>query len=56
MSGSKLILKDTRLREDAIMRIIDSLIINNNAEIDMTENGFYEPYGNGMEVAILKFL
>ena len=36
--------------------LIDSIIKNCDARVEMSENGFYEPTGNGTEVAMLKFL
>ena len=37
-------------------KIIESIVYNSQAYIEMTENSFYMPVGNGTEVSLLKWL
>ena len=37
-------------------KIIESIVYNSQAYIEMTENSFYIPVGNGTEVSLLKWL
>lgn len=52
--------KDTLLHcnisEEVEQLIIESVVYNNQAHIEMTENAFYVPVGNGTEVSLLKWL
>ena len=36
--------------------IVDCIVKNCDARVEMSEEGFYEPTGNGTEVAMLRFL
>ncbi len=36
--------------------IVDSIIYNTDARVEMSEDGYFEPVGNGTEVALLRFL
>ena len=36
--------------------IIDAIIYNNDAKIEMSDDGMYVPIGNGTEVCMLNFL
>ena len=59
-----LFVKNTRINTfnncdlDEIIRtkIIESIVYNSQAYIEMTENSFYLPVGNGTEVSLLKWL
>lgn len=52
--------KDTFLNCDLDQTIIDkiteSIVYNSQAYIEMTENSFYVPVGNGTEVSLIKWL
>ena len=37
-------------------KIIESIVYNSSAYIEMTENSFYKPVGNGTEVSLLQWL
>ena len=37
-------------------KIVESIVYNSQAYIEMTENSFYLPVGNGTEVSLLKWL
>ena len=39
-----------------IEKIKESIIFNSQAHIEMTENSFYIPVGNGTEVSLIKWL
>ena len=47
---------NTELDENIINLIQDSILVNCEARIEMNDKAFYEPVGNGTEVALLKFL
>ena len=49
-------LKNLHLNETIIDTVIESIVFNNSAYIEMTENSFYAPVGNGTEVSLLKWL
>ena len=39
-----------------IEKIVESVVFNSQAHIEMTENSFYIPVGNGTEVSLIKWL
>jgi len=41
---------------EIIEKIVESICINTNSYIEMTENSFYSPTGNGTDVSLLKWL
>jgi len=45
-----------QIMEQIVDLIKESVIFNSQAHIEMTENAFYEPVGNGTEVSMLKWL
>lgn len=52
--------KDTlyncHIQDSIIQQLKESIVYNNSAYIEMTENSFYIPVGNGTEVSLLKWL
>lgn len=48
--------KIDKLNEDVKQVLEECIIYNCDARIEMSENGYYEPVGNGTEVAMLRFL
>lgn len=52
--------KDTLLNchinEDILEKLKESIIFNSSAYIEMTDNSFYVPVGNGTEVSLIKWL
>lgn len=44
------------IKEDVLTLIQDSIVFNCDSRIEMNDQAFYEPVGNGTEVALLKFL
>ncbi len=44
------------ISENIIKSLTESIVYNNSAYIEMTENSFYLPVGNGTEVSLLKWL
>ena len=45
-----------QLDKEIIEKIKESIIYNSQAHIEMTENSFYIPVGNGTEVSLIKWL
>ena len=45
-----------QLDKEIIEKIKESIIFNSQAHIEMTENSFYIPVGNGTEVSLIKWL
>ena len=45
-----------QLDQQIIDKIVESVIYNSQAHIEMTENSFYVPVGNGTEVSLIKWL
>jgi magnesium-transporting ATPase (P-type) len=39
-----------------IDKLIESILFNSQAHIEMTDNSFYVPVGNGTEVSLIKWL
>jgi magnesium-transporting ATPase (P-type) len=50
------LLNSQRIHPNIVEILKDSIIFNNDSRIEMNEEGFYIPTGNGTEVAMLKFL
>ena len=52
--------KDTiyncHIQNSILSQLFESIVYNNSAYIEMTENSFYVPVGNGTEVSLLKWL
>ena len=44
------------LDDTIIDKIVESIVFNSSAYIEMTENSFYVPVGNGTEVSLIKWL
>ena len=44
------------LDNSIIDKIIESIVYNSQAHIEMTDNSFYKPVGNGTEVSLIKWL
>jgi hypothetical protein len=44
------------LDPQTIEKVIESIVFNTQAYIEMTENSFYNPVGNGTEVSLIKWL
>ena len=44
------------LDNSIIEKIVESVVFNSQAHIEMTENSFYVPVGNGTEVSLIKWL
>ena len=44
------------LDNSIIDKIVESVVFNSQAHIEMTENSFYVPVGNGTEVSLIKWL
>lgn len=44
------------LDNSIIEKIVESVVFNSQAHIEMTENSFYIPVGNGTEVSLIKWL
>ena len=49
-------LTNALLDQNIIDKIAESIIYNSSAHIEMTENSFYVPVGNGTEVSLIKWL
>jgi len=47
---------NTELKDEVLRLILDSIVYNCDARIEMNNKAFYEPVGNNTEVALLKFL
>jgi magnesium-transporting ATPase (P-type) len=47
---------ESRIHPNIVNVLKDSIIFNNDSRIEMDENGYYVPTGNGTEVAMLRFL
>lgn len=44
------------LQDSIVNLVIESIVYNNRAHIEMTDNAFYFPKGNGTDVSMLKWL
>ena len=49
-------LLNCELDNQTIDKIVESIVFNSQAHIEMTENSFYVPIGNGTEVSLIKWL
>lgn len=49
-------LMNAMLDQNIIDKIAESIVYNSQAHIEMTENSFYVPVGNGTEVSLIKWL
>ena len=49
-------LLNCELDNQIIEKMVESVIFNSQAHIEMTENSFYEAVGNGTEVSLIKWL
>ena len=49
-------LLNCELDNQIIEKIVESVVFNSQAHIEMTENSFYEAVGNGTEVSLIKWL
>jgi Ca2+ transporting ATPase len=56
MNSRKDSLNNCHILEDILEKIHESIVWNSSAYIEMTENSFYVPIGNGTEVSLLKWL
>lgn len=56
LNSRKNTLFNCNLDNDIIGKLKESIVFNSQAYIEMTENSFYEPTGNGTEVSLIKWL
>lgn len=56
LNSRKNTLENCELDKDTIEKIVESIVYNSQAYIEMTENSFYMPVGNGTEVSLIKWL
>lgn len=56
LNSRKNTLFNCNLDNDIIGKLKESIVFNSQAYIEMTENSFYEPVGNGTEVSLIKWL
>jgi Ca2+-transporting ATPase len=49
-------LMNCELDNAIIEKIVESIVFNCQAHIEMTDNSFYVPIGNGTEVSLIKWL
>ena len=49
-------LLNCELDNQIIDKIVESVVFNSQAHIEMTKNSFYVPVGNGTEVSLIKWL
>lgn len=56
LNSRKNTLFNCNLDNEIIDKIKESIVFNSQAYIEMTENSFYEPVGNGTEVSLIKWL
>ena len=49
-------LLNCELDHQIIDKMVESIVFNSQAHIEMTENSFYVPVGNGTEVSLIKWL
>lgn len=56
LNSRKNTLSNCNLDPEIVEKIVESITLNSQAYIEMTENSFYVPVGNGTEVSLLKWL
>lgn len=56
LNSRKNTLFNCNLDNEIIGKIKESIVFNSQSYIEMTENSFYEPVGNGTEVSLIKWL
>ena len=56
LNGRKNTLFNCQLDPSIIDKIIESIVWNSQAHIEMTKNSFYVPVGQGTEVSLIKWL
>jgi len=56
LNSRKNTLMQCELDNSIIEKIIESIVYNSQAHIEMTDNSFYLPIGNGTEVSLIKWL
>lgn len=56
LNSRKNTLMQCELDNSIIDKIIESIVYNSQAHIEMTDNSFYVPIGNGTEVSLIKWL
>lgn len=56
LNSRKNTLMNCELDNTIIDKIIESIVYNSQAHIEMTDNSFYVPIGNGTEVSLIKWL
>ena len=56
LNSRKNTLQNCELDNSIIDKIVESIVWNSQAYIEMTENSFYVPVGNGTEVSLIKWL
>lgn len=56
LNSRKSTLRNCHLQESIVDLIIESIVYNNRAHIEINEDSFYIPVGNGTDVSLLKWL
>lgn len=56
LNGRKNTLFNCELDQSIIDKLVESICYNTQAHVEMTENSFYVPVGQGTEVSLIKWL